>query len=364
MNNHTEFTILLVDDIAANLVALEELLAADNRKFLKATNGNEALKLALKQEQIGLIMLDVQMPGMDGFEVAELLKSNAKTRDISIIFVTAINKEEQYVLKGFDQGAVDYLQKPLDLNVTRAKVRVFEQLYFYQQQLKRTLSEKEKINKQLEQFMYVVAHDLKSPLHGVISLLSFLQHDERISAEDDLRETTDMILQASQHLSHMISSILDYSRQSDMTHGAQEVDTRALVTEIARLLYPPAHIQIRVEGELPVLYTPKLKLQQVLQNLISNAIKYNDKKEGLITVSASKEAEFYTFCVKDNGPGIEEADQERVFKLFATTDNTSSGESATGIGLNITKMFVEEQGGRLWVSSVPGEGSSFYFQWK
>lgn len=364
MNTNQELTILLVDDLEANLIALEDLLSDEKRKFLKATNGNDALKLALKHDNIGLIMLDVQMPGMDGFEVAGLLKSNTKTRDISIIFVTAINKEEQYILKGFEYGAVDYLQKPLDLNITQAKVRVFEQLYFYQQELKKTLADKEKINRQLEQFMYVVAHDLKSPLHGVISLLSFLGVDERIRREADLDETTDMIMKAAQHLSYMISSILEYSRQADWSQATEEVDVYQMVTEISRLLFPPVHIRITPAPGLPVLRTRKLKLQQVLQNLIGNAIKYNDKPEGRITISATAEGGFYRFCVSDNGPGIADEDQEKIFRLFATADNASSGDSATGIGLNITKMFVEEQGGRLWVESQTGEGSSFYFLWR
>lgn len=364
MTTNQELTILLVDDLEANLIALEELLSADNRKFLRASNGNDALKLALKHSEIGLIMLDVQMPGMDGFEVAQLLKSNTKTRDVSIIFVTAINKEEQYVLKGFGHGAVDYLQKPLDLNITQAKVRVFEQLYFYQQELKKTLADKEQINQQLEQFMYVVAHDLKSPLHGVISLLSFLGDDERIRREADLNETADMIMKAAQHLSYMISSILDYSRQADWSQTTEEVDVYQLVAEIARLLFPPVHIRITPSPELPVIRTKKLKLQQVLQNLIGNAIKYNDKPEGRITISATAEGGFYRFCVSDNGPGIADDDQERIFRLFATTENTSSADSSTGIGLNITKMFVEEQGGRLWVESQAGQGSAFYFLWR
>ncbi len=139
-----EFTILLVDDRAENLVALEDILAKPGRIFLKATSGNDALKIMLKNADIGLVMLDVQMPGMDGFEVARILKSNPKTRHISIIFVTAINKEEQYVLKGFEEGAVDYLQKPLDINITRAKVNVFEHLYFYQHKLSKSVQTIEK----------------------------------------------------------------------------------------------------------------------------------------------------------------------------------------------------------------------------
>src|SRR3954464_482111 len=131
-----KFTILLVDDRMENLLSLEQMLLAENRTFIQATSGNEALKQVLKNEDIGLIMLDVQMPDMDGFEVARLLKANPKTKDISIIFVTAINKDESYVLRGFEKGGVDYLSKPLDINVTRAKVDVFERLYFYQRELR------------------------------------------------------------------------------------------------------------------------------------------------------------------------------------------------------------------------------------
>ena len=126
--NQEQFTILITDDRIQNIISLEEILVKENRVFLRATSGNEALKLSLKHDSIGLIMLDVQMPDMDGFEVAQLLKSNSSTRDISIIFVTAINKDAQHILKGFEHGAVDYLSKPLDIEVTRAKVNVFERL--------------------------------------------------------------------------------------------------------------------------------------------------------------------------------------------------------------------------------------------
>ncbi|RYZ56504.1 MAG: hybrid sensor histidine kinase/response regulator [Sphingobacteriales bacterium] len=361
--NLQDFTILLVDDRPENLMSLEEILEAPNRKFLKAYSGNEALKFALKDESIGLIMLDVQMPGMDGFEVARLLKSNPRTRDISIIFVTAISRDEQYVLKGFEEGAVDYLQKPLDINLTLAKVRVFEQLYFYQRDLRMALLEKESVNKQLERFMYVVAHDLKSPLAGVISLLSLLKDDERLQEVDDLKEYMGMMIDATGHLSGMITSILEYSRNSESLQSKEEVDVHEMVEQIIRLLFAPKHIDIWIEGQLPVIFTHKLKLQQVLQNLISNSIKYNDKAEGRITVNATQDGERFVFCVSDNGPGVAEEDQQRIFKLFETTANKSQQDSSTGVGLNLVKMFVEEKGGKIWVDSIEGEGSRFYFSW-
>lgn len=358
------FTVLIVDDREENIVALQEILEEENRRFITATSGNEALKQALKNEDIGLIMLDVQMPGMDGFEVARLLKSNPKTKDISIIFVTAINKEEQYILKGFKEGAVDYLQKPLDINITRAKVKVFEQLYHYQQRLKQSVNETLYINKQLEQFVYIVSHDLKSPLATIITILSLLEKDERLLNQADLFNNVEMLNQSANHLSDMISAILDYSRKSVKEQQVEEVDVFELVLQITYLLFPPNNIHIEIVTPMPVMQTRKLKLMQVFQNLISNAIKYNDKEHGQIEVGCNIRDEYYEFFVRDNGPGISKKDHDRIFYLFEVTNNKAKNESATGVGLNIMKMLVEEQGGKLWVENVEAGGSCFYFQWR
>lgn len=358
-----EFTILLVDDREQNLLSLEEILREEGRVFLHASSGNEALKIALNNERIGLIMLDVQMPEMDGFEVAELLKSNSKTRNISIIFVTAINNDERNMLRGYRHGAVDFLYKPLDVNVTRAKVNVFEQLYFHQLELRITIDQKNKINKQLERFMYIVAHDLKSPLAGIAGLLDIIKQDPRIGEIEELRSYLDLMSDASEHLKEMIGSILEYSRKTDRDQVRETVNVYEMVTLLAQLLFPPRHITISIQRSLPVIVTHKFKLQQVFQNLISNAIKYNDKPQGQITIDHTDDGEFIRFYVKDNGPGIKEDDQQKVFKLFETGDNRTYREDSTGVGLNITKMLVEEQGGKIGVESVLGQGSTFFFQW-
>ncbi|MGA0555936.1 sensor histidine kinase [Larkinella sp. VNQ87] len=364
-NHPPEMTILLVDDREENLLVLEEMLASEHRTFIKATSGNEALRHALKNDRIGLVMLDVQMPEMDGFEVARLLKSNPKTRDISIIFVTAINKEEQYILKGFGEGAVDYLQKPLDVNVTKAKVRVFEQLYHYQQELKQTAQQLEKINKQLEKFVYIVAHDLKSPLVGMIAALSLLEmrNEEETVPRDEIQEYVGHSKSAAFHLSEMINSLLEYSRKNVAQQTVEEVDVHELVEQIALMIFPPKHISIDIKDRLPVMQTKKIKLHQIFQNLISNAIKYNDKPEGLVEIGGQDRGRWIEFYVKDNGPGIQEDDQEAIFKLFQTTSNTAQTETSTGVGLFILKMLVEEQGGKVWVESAVGKGSTFYFEW-
>ncbi|AYL98415.1 sensor histidine kinase [Mucilaginibacter celer] len=357
------FTILLVDDREENLISLQEILEAPDRKFLKAHSGNEALKMALKNEDIGLIMLDVQMPDLDGFEVASILKSNPRTRDISIIFVTAISTELNNVLKGYAHGAVDYLQKPLHIAVTQSKVKVFQDLYFYQQQLKETIELKDKINKQLERFMFMVAHDLKSPLAGVVGLLQLMKDDDRITSSDELLDYMKLMLEASNHLINMIGSILEYSRQNQKDQSIEEFDVHELVAEMARLLFPPSHIHIGFDNRLPSIRTKKLKLQQVFQNLLTNSIKYIDKPVGEISIGHREEGDFYNFYVKDNGAGIPKEARQKIFNLFETAGHASKRDTSTGVGLNIMKMHVEEQGGKINVESTPGEGSTFYFQW-
>lgn len=242
-DQHKEFTILLVDDRPENLLSLEEILTRPGRKFIKAGSGNEALRQVLKHEDIGLIMLDVQMPEMDGFEVAHILKANAKTRDISIIFVTALSREEQFVLKGFAEGAVDYLQKPLDINIVRAKVNVFEQLYYNQSGLRSALAELKLINKQLEKFVYIVSHDLKSPLSSIIMMLELLNEDETIQDNPLLKDNIGMLFQTSGRLSNMIEMLLEHSRTSLGSQAIEEVDTEELVNEVTALLFPPDHIK-------------------------------------------------------------------------------------------------------------------------
>lgn len=358
------FKILLVDDKPENIVALQTMLEAQKRVFVTATNGNDALKELLKHDDVGLVMLDVQMPDIDGFEVASLIKANPKTKHVAIIFVTAINKETRYVLKGFEEGAVDYLSKPLDVQVTRAKVSVFERLYCYQQELKQAIKAKDEVNAQLERFMYTVAHDLKSPLSGVFSLIDYIQTFPEINASPHVQEYLRLCVEAVTHLNGMIASILDYSRTAAYQQKTEPVDTGELIRQIVQLLYPPPHIDIHIASGLPVVTTNRLKLHQVFQNFISNAIKHNDKAKGRVEIGFSGPEEgYYSFFVKDNGPGIDPADHERIFKLFETAGSDQVNPANTGVGLNIVKLFVEERGGKISVESTPREGSTFYFTW-
>jgi signal transduction histidine kinase len=190
-----------------------------------------------------------------------------------------------------------------------------------------------------------------------------MKDDERITSSEELYDYMKLMLAASNHLIEMIGSILDYSRQSTTDQSIEEFDVHELVAEMARLLFPPSHITIGFDNHLPNIRTKKLKLQQVFQNLLTNSIKYIDKPVGKIDIGHHEDGDFYNFYVKDNGAGIPEADREKIFNLFATGSQASKRDSSTGVGLNIMKLHVEEQGGKITVDSTPGEGSTFHFQW-
>ena len=365
MANPALMKILLVDDKPHNCLVLREMLAAPNREFVEAHGGSDALRMVLRHRDIGLVMLDVQMPDIDGFEVARILKSNAKTRELPIIFVTALSKEQHHVIRGFAEGAVDYLQKPLDLEITQAKVKVFEQLYQYQRALSESLRDARQINKQLERFVHTVAHDIKSPLSGMVTLLSVLNDHAHVQEHKRVNEYINVLNDAAAHLTRMVESILDYSKQSLDQQPATPVEVSGLVAETVRLLFPPPHIRVAVQPAMPELTTRRSKLQQVFQNLLSNAFKYCDKQEGWVEVGMSAEnGKFCEFYVRDNGPGIPEEEQADLFSLFKTgSAQSQSADTSTGVGLNILKVLVAEQGGGLRVESKPGEGATFFFEW-
>ncbi len=221
-----------------------------------------------------------------------------------------------------------------------------------------------KINKQLEKFVYTVAHDVKSPLSGIIGALSLLQADETVIANPELTEIANLSSSAALHLSDMVNSLLESSKISLAELHSETVDTKEMLNQLAVLLFPPKNIKIIIADKMPVFKTRNLKIQQVFQNLISNAIKYNGKEQGIIEIGYTDAGDYYRFYVKDNGMGISETDKDAVFALMKTTANVSTADSSTGFGLNIVKLIVEEQGGKIWYDSIPGQGTIFYFEWK
>ncbi len=353
--------ILLVDDRPENLISLESILEQDGRNILKASSGEEALVIALEKD-IAMILLDVQMPGMDGFEVARLLKENSHTKDIAIIFVTALSKDEKYSIQGYEEGAVDYLLKPLDTFVVRAKVNVFSKLYLQQRELKENNELLHRTNKQLDEFVYIVSHDLKAPLRGLSSLATFLEDELGESPKPEILDLLTMMKSRTSRMQQLIDGILHYSRLANTKGQTELVDVKELINNIIDLVSPPETISFTIPDNLPKINCEKIKLHEVFQNLISNAIKYMDKAEGKIVIGFQDREDEYEFWVKDNGMGIKPEHLEKIFGLFQTLLPKDQCES-TGIGLTIVKKIIESERGRITVTSAFGEGSTFGFTW-
>ncbi|HNS21274.1 MAG TPA: ATP-binding protein [Sedimentisphaerales bacterium] len=217
-----------------------------------------------------------------------------------------------------------------------------------------------KVNKELQDFAYVVSHDLKAPLRGIKTLAGWIASDCADKLDAEAKEQLVLLLSRVDRMHDLIDGILQYSRIGRLTEEKTRVDLNELVPQVVDLLAPPDSIQITVCDRLPVVECERTRMTQVFQNLIGNAIKYMDKPQGRITVGCTEDDGWWTFRIADNGPGIEEKHFDRVFQLFQTLSPKDDGES-TGIGLTLVKKIVELNGGRIWVESQLGEGSTFLF---
>jgi len=227
------------------------------------------------------------------------------------------------------------------------------------QRLTRTL---ERNNKELDQFAYVASHDLKAPLRGIANLSQWIEEELGDAVNDQAKEYLSLLRGRIHRMEGLIEGILSYSRAGRAKHGAEDIDVKALLHEIIELIAPPEGAEVRIEGEMPVLHTERLPLQQVFQNLITNALKYAGGAEARVTIRGADEGAFYQFTVADNGPGIAPDYHEKIWGIFQTLNPRDKVEG-TGIGLALVRKIVDNKGGRAWVESEAGSGATFHFLW-
>jgi signal transduction histidine kinase len=229
--------------------------------------------------------------------------------------------------------------------------------------LSRNIRELRKKNEELDQFAHIVSHDMKAPLRGIDNVVNWMEEDHGAELSPKVKEYLDLIKGRTRRGENLIQGLLSYARVGKEEYPAEEVDVNALLSEILENHAGESRVQVSVVPPMPVLQTQRLPLHQVFANLISNAIKYNDKPEGRVTISAEDRGKDYLFTVSDNGPGISPAYHEKIFMIFQTLQERDSFES-TGVGLAIVKKILDARQEQVFVRSNPGTGTAFSFTWK
>lgn len=379
--------ILIVDDLPENLQALEALLRHDQRAIYQAASGEQALALLLEHE-FALAILDVQMPGMDGFELAEVMRSTTRTRHIPIVFVSAAGRELDYAFKGYESGAVDFMYKPLDADAVRSKVNVFvaldqqrretrrqvlalEQSRHEQEVLLRELNQtQQELQRSLrmrDEFMSLVAHELRTPLNTLFleTQMRSLQLKRGNTAAFGGQQMEAMIQRDERQIKSMIRLIDDMLDVSRMRSG--KLSIRPAKVELMNLLervVSDLSLQAATTGSSLTLRPhegvdgcwDEFRVEQVIVNLLTNALRYGCGQP--VEVSVERSGKMVRIDVRDQGKGIAPSDLERIFEPYER--GARNGEpKGLGLGLYISRQLAISHGGELRVASKPGEGSVF-----
>ncbi|MBV8061511.1 MAG: response regulator [Alphaproteobacteria bacterium] len=354
--------ILIVDDRKENLLATEKVLSKLNAGIFKAMSGNEALSLML-HHRFAVVLLDVQMPEMDGFETATLMQEHELMRSVPIIFVTAISKEERYASQAAEIGAVDYIFKPINPDILRSKVKVYLDLYVQREQILTLNAHLKRTNEELERFAYICSHDLQEPVRMMNIYAGMLAADDINAFDEDSKKYLGVIQRNAEQMRKMIADILAFSRIGREELKIEIIDCNLLVQDIlSKLETTIANKKANIScGNLPTLATSQTLLHILFQNIIGNALKFHDgSRPPEITIQGKADGKNWLFSVKDNGIGIDPQFSDKVFAIFQRI-HRKEDYSGTGIGLSTCKKFVELCGGSIWYESTPGQGTTFFF---
>lgn len=356
LNMQAPIKILAVDDIASNLTALDAVLAKPGVEIVHANSGAQALELLL-EHAFGLAILDVQMPEMDGFELAELMRGSKRTSQIPILFLTAAGQDSQRAFRGYATGAVDFLFKPVDARVLAAKVDVFVQLAQQKQLLAEQLETAQQLLKTNEMLMAVLAHDLRTPLSAIIASASFLG---RFGAEEKLKPATERIARSSQRMARMVDQLLHVARLhggrvSLMPQAADLGAICAAIVDECEVSRAQGRLALETVGDTQARIDPDL-IAQVVQNLVGNALQHGDA-DVPVTVRVDGTAADEVRVSVTNGGVIDAGALPHIFEAFRSgmAQPMAGGGSPEGLGLGlyIARELVTLHGGTVTAESSP-----------
>ncbi|MEO8172694.1 MAG: response regulator [Sediminibacterium sp.] len=400
--------ILLVDDREDNLFSMETILEADGYEFVKANSGRQALKILLAEFDFALILMDVKMPNLNGFETAALIYERERLKHIPIIFITANTYGEENIFKGYRTGAVDYIYKPINPELLRAKVAVFIDLYKKNQQLllqeeklkainrnlqseindRKHSEEKiielnkelitnidrlEKANKELDRFAFMASHDLQEPLRKILTFSDrlYTRHKDELDSEAMLN--IDRIQKAASRMQALIKDILTFSKLSVEKEQFIKTDIEQILREVLEELHTTVeekNAAIHLEP-LPDLYVNPGLIKPLFFNLIGNALKYSKKGEAPVIkiypeitngdtqpLDSKEMVKYCRIFIKDNGIGFEQQYAGQIFEMFQRLHSQTDYEG-TGIGLALCKQIVEKHRGYISALSTINEGATF-----
>jgi signal transduction histidine kinase len=393
MKSPPKVNILMVDDEPANLLALRATLEGLNQNLVQASSGKEALRHLLEMD-FAVILLDVQMPEINGIETAALIRERERSRHIPIIFLTGMVKTDEMMFKGYSAGAVDYLMKPIMPEVLRAKVEAFVELAAARLALQEEIAERTrsaaevlKLNAELEQknkdleerttslqetiteldsYSYSISHDMRSPLRTMKGYSDILMEECLAQLSPEHQGYLQKISSGAARLDHLIQDVLSYSFVSRSKFHLEETDIHRLTLDIIEQ-YPgmqEPQADVKIEGTLPKVWANEANLTQVISNLLSNAIKFVEPgKKAVVRIRSEIAGANAIISFQDNGIGIEPKDQERIFGIFVKVHPVQT-YAGTGIGLSIVRRAAEKMGGKVGLESELGKGTRFWLELK
>jgi len=376
--------ILIVDDRIENLIALEKLLEDLDVEFVRAFSGNEGLVQSLKHDYM-LAIVDVQMPGMDGFEMVSIMHESRKTRYIPVVFISAIYRKTDHMVRGIESGAIDFISKPINDDILHGKVKIFLEMYHQKKERENLIKQLEATRERLEvekaraenatraksMFLASMSHEIRTPLNGIVGMIDILKYTRNFDKFDEYLEIIEI---SADNLLTIINDILDFSKiESDQIELENiQFNIRNEVATVVKLLGLKASgngldFTTGIDEAVPdVIVGDPVRFKQILINLVNNAIKFTEKgfvKVHIERLSHTKENILLICRVIDSGIGISDDGKTRLFKEFSQTDkSTTRRYGGTGLGLAISKKLTEMMKGEMGVESEMGKGSEFWFR--